>query len=253
MNSLECLNCNEATEGNFCSNCGQKTDTHRITLKHFLFHDIVHGVWHVDKGIIFTLRQALFRPGKAALDYIDGKRIRYYNVFYLILLLIGLGIFIESIYLTASAKFVSYIDPDPNASNATLDFIAKYAKFFLLLAIPVYALNSFILFNRKKLLYSEHLIIFGMYFVGIIIFTLIGNLLFFAEFIPSISFLAEWSNTIVPLLLFPYIVNGLYNAFGKEYTKIGFALRTLIYIVLIFAELRLLGYILKFYLKHYHH
>lgn len=253
MKSPVCLNCNEITERNYCSNCGQKTDTHRITLKHFLFHDIVHGVWHMEKGILFTIKQAILRPGKAALEYIDGKRIRYYNVFYLILLLIGLGILIENIFISAIDSYVYYGAPDepvksPEASKA-LDFLTKYIKFFMLLAIPVYAFNSYLLFNRKKLLYSEHLIIFGMHFLGIILFTLLGNVLFFSGFIESIAFLADWSNTIVPILLFPYIVNGFYGAFGKDYTKLSFSLRLLTYIILLFAELKLLSLIIQFYLK----
>ena len=249
MDHNYCLNCNENIERNFCSNCGQKTDTHRITLKHFLFHDIIHGVWHLEKGILFTLKQALLKPGKAALDYIYGKRVGYYNVFYLILLLTATGIFIDNIYVTALSKYKSYVEV--TVSNETLDFLGKYVKFFLLLAIPVFAFNSFILFRRKKLLYSEHLIIFGMLFLGIILITLLQNVLLFTEFVESLYFIADYSNFLVAILLIPYIINGLYGAFGKEYSKVGFAVRTLIYFVLMFADLRLLGYILKFYLKYY--
>lgn len=79
------MNCSEPVSKKFCPNCGQKTDTHRITFKHFILHDILHGVWHFERGILFTLKEAIIRPGNAALDYISGKRVRYYNVFYLIL------------------------------------------------------------------------------------------------------------------------------------------------------------------------
>ena len=79
--TTSCLNCNENLIGKFCYNCGQKSDTHRITLKHFIFHDVLHGVWHIEKGIIFTIKESKTRPGKAALDYISGKRMRYHNFF----------------------------------------------------------------------------------------------------------------------------------------------------------------------------
>lgn len=244
-----CLNCNENIERNFCSNCGQKTDTHRITLKHFLFHDIIHGVWHLEKGILFTLKQAIIKPGKASLDYISGKRVDYYNVFYLILLLTATGIFIENIYVVALSKYVSHVEV--TVSNEILDFLGKYVKFFLLLAIPVFAFNSFILFRKKKLLFSEHLIIFGMLFLGIILITLLQNVLMFTEFVESLYLIADYSSLMVAMLLIPYMINGLYEAFGKEYSKFSFAVRVLIYFVLMFTEIRLLGYILKFYLKHY--
>ena len=251
MESLQCLNCEETVERNYCSTCGQKTATHRITLKHFLFHDIIHGVWHLDKGILFTLKQALIRPGRAALDYISGKRVRYYNVFYLIMLLIGLGIFIEHLYVDFSSQYVTYSKLPVAENDASLDFLGKYVKFFLLLAIPVYAFNSFLLFNKKRLLYSEHLIVFGMLFLGIILITLLGNVLFFAEFNENTYLLADWSNFLVPILLVPYLINGLYGAFGRDYTKISFVIRSLIYIVLIVAELKVLAHIVRFYLSNY--
>ncbi|MBS1571605.1 MAG: DUF3667 domain-containing protein, partial [Bacteroidetes bacterium] len=88
----KCLNCGSKVDNNYCSVCSQKTDTHRLTPKHFFYHDILHGIWHLDKGILFTLKEAVIRPGQASLDYINGKRIRYYNVFYLCLLLLGISI-----------------------------------------------------------------------------------------------------------------------------------------------------------------
>ena len=93
MEHTYCLNCNFDVDNKFCPSCGQKTDTHRIVMKHFVMHDLLHGVWHLEKGILFTLKETIIRPGQAALDYINGKRVRYYNVFYLALLVIGLNIF----------------------------------------------------------------------------------------------------------------------------------------------------------------
>ncbi|WP_162126092.1 DUF3667 domain-containing protein [Flavobacterium phycosphaerae] len=245
--SPNCLNCEVQITGKFCSNCGQKTDTHRITFKHFIFHDILHGVWHFEKGILFTLKEAMLRPGKAALDYIEGKRIRYYNVFYLILLLIGLGIFIENVYINSLHKYHSFIPDDQSdeVNNPVYDFLGKYVKFFLALAIPAFSLNSFILFNKKKLFYSEHLIIFGMMYLGIIMITLVGNLMYFFEFIEPVAFLSYFADLIMPFLLIIYLAFGFYGAFGNDYKKWNFALRLFIYLTLIIVELKLLGFILK--------
>ena len=89
MTIKNCLNCEKEVTDKYCSGCGQKTDTHRISFKNFILHDILHGTFHIEKGILFTAKEALLRPGKAALDYIEGKRIKYYNVFYLVLITIG--------------------------------------------------------------------------------------------------------------------------------------------------------------------
>jgi len=245
-----CLNCEHPTSGKFCSDCGQKTDTNRITFKHFIFHDILHGVWHFEKGILFTLKEAMIRPGQAALDYIAGKRIRYYNVFYFILLLIGLGIFIEHLYAEAQLQYSSYTEPDTEAPSATIamDFIENHIKFFMLLAIPVFSLNTYLLFNKRKFNYSEHIIIFGMLFLGIIVIGLIGNIMAFAEFIKPLSFIVDVGFYFVPIATFVYLINGFYGAFGRDYSLKAFSLRVFIFIILIVVYIRLLTMIIRFFL-----
>ena len=58
-----CLDCGTALTDRFCAHCGQQANTHRITLKHLLLHDLPHSIWHVDKGIAYTFWQMLTRPG----------------------------------------------------------------------------------------------------------------------------------------------------------------------------------------------
>jgi hypothetical protein len=245
-----CLNCSELISKKFCPNCGQKTDTHRITLKHFLFHDIIHGVWHLEKGILFTIKEALIRPGKAALDYISGKRIRYYNVFYLILLVIGLGAFINSMESKAILNYTSYLETptDSVENDIVINFITNYAKLFLLLAIPIFAFNSYIIFNKKKLNYSEHIIVFGMFYLGIILISIVGDLFMFFQFSESLSFIAELSDYITPITILFYLIFGLFGAFGKDYKVSNFILRMILFILLILIYMRIFGVIIKFFL-----
>lgn len=73
MTSKYCLNCGKEVSDKYCSGCGQKTDTHRISFKNFIFHDVLHGTFHLERGIFFTAKESLLRPGKAALDYIAGS------------------------------------------------------------------------------------------------------------------------------------------------------------------------------------
>lgn len=73
-----CLNCNNEYSGKFCPQCGQKSNTHKITLA-TIVHDIPHSVFHLDKGIPYTLLQLLYRPGTAIKEYLDGKRMRFFS------------------------------------------------------------------------------------------------------------------------------------------------------------------------------
>ncbi|WP_071840008.1 DUF3667 domain-containing protein [Sediminibacterium salmoneum] len=80
-NNTKCLNCESQTIGKYCHNCGQKTDTKRLDFIHFISHDLIHGVFHFDKGLPLTVKELIVRPGKVARNYIQGKRISYYNFF----------------------------------------------------------------------------------------------------------------------------------------------------------------------------
>jgi hypothetical protein len=80
MSSPTCLNCEENLEisAKFCPQCGQKTDTHRLTIGHIV-HDSVHAITHADKGIFHLLKDLAVRPGVVAREYIGGKRKKYFK------------------------------------------------------------------------------------------------------------------------------------------------------------------------------
>jgi hypothetical protein len=78
MSSRECKNCNSVFDGNFCPQCGQASNTHRINASYFL-HDIPHSVFHVDKGFPYTFIQLIRRPARALDEYLAGRRVRYFR------------------------------------------------------------------------------------------------------------------------------------------------------------------------------
>lgn len=237
-----CLNCEQPTSGKFCSNCGQKTDTHRITFKHFIFHDILHGVWHFEKGILFTIKQAMLRPGKAALDYISGKRIRFYNVFYLTLLLIGLTIFISHVQNKLSHHyFNTSLKPETNDAGASIDaFLNTYAKLIIFSFIPLFAINSFLIFRRKKLNFSEHFIISGMMFLGVMIITAATTLLYFTDYLNYVDFIGNVVNIVAPTLILIYLIVNYYKTFSENYTTLQTGLRVFLFIILLLIEIAIL-------------
>ena len=93
-----CLDCGAALTNRFCSHCGQPADTHRITLKHLLLHDLPHSVWHVDKGLAFTFWQMLTRPGLTIRGYLAGQRTRQFRPVSYLLLLMGLSALVMSAF-----------------------------------------------------------------------------------------------------------------------------------------------------------
>lgn len=248
MENKNCLNCDTKLTDKYCSHCGQKADTHRITIKNFFFHDVLHGTFHIEKGILFTAKQALIRPGKAALDYISGKRKPYYNVFLLILLTIGMLLFIKHYYdgmIIQQGRGFLTGSQDLNDASKTIDAIfAQKSKIIIFLFVPFAAINSYFLFKRKKLNLSEHAIIAGMVLLGILLLSIFVNLIFFIdlfiEFSDRLSYIISIS---VTFLIFLYVAFAYFNAFGSDYSKLGFIYRMLLFFAFIFIEILLLLFI----------
>lgn len=249
MTNTHCLNCGEELAGKFCSGCGQKADTRRISFKNILVNDVLHGVFNIERGILFTARQALLRPGKAALEFIAGRRKQHYNVFVLILLTIGVMLFtrhVDQLFAGQGAELI----PDKvylnEASKKIDDIFSQKSKIILLLFVPLAALNSLILFRRKKLNYSEHIILSGMILLGILLINVFGNLVFI------LNMLLQMSATLLSLLITAtiaiYIGYAYVNAFRDLYTKWGIAYRIVLFYALICLEaailvLLLVGYV----------
>lgn len=70
-----CRNCGTQPLGSFCQNCGQKTHVHRTLSA--IFHDLIHGVLHLDGKFWLTLPLLVFRPGKLTRRYIEGERAKF--------------------------------------------------------------------------------------------------------------------------------------------------------------------------------
>lgn len=87
-----CLNCGTPLIGDFCYECGQKAHVHR-TLTGF-FHDLVHGVLHVEGKIWNTLPLLVWKPGELTRRYIDGERARFVS---------PIALFLFSVFLMYAA------------------------------------------------------------------------------------------------------------------------------------------------------
>jgi len=152
-----CLNCHQKLATPFCGHCGQKASTHRYSLKHFMEHDVVHGVWHVDKGILKTLKDLFTRPGHSVREFLLGKRANFFNFITLLLTLVAVST------LISGYSHFSMLDVLPKDSveemNALQKFFTNYPKIVLIITIPLYSLLSYLWFRKAKFNYSEHLVL----------------------------------------------------------------------------------------------
>ncbi len=73
--STACENCQTSLQGHYCHHCGQSAHN---PLKHVghAVEEVFESFWHLDGRIFRTLRELLV-PGRVALNYLRGHRVRY--------------------------------------------------------------------------------------------------------------------------------------------------------------------------------
>ena len=164
MENHSCLNCGREVVENFCQNCGQKKSVHRYSFKHFIEHDLIHGFWHVDNGIFFTIKELFTRPGHSIREFINGKRVGYFSFVTLLLLILGVSHFLGEY---AQVKLSDLMpESSKGAMNELQEFTKKNPKTLLLMTIPVYSFFSFLWFRKAKLNLTEHFVLNSYKTVG---------------------------------------------------------------------------------------
>ena len=99
-----CLNCATPLTGLYCAACGQHAHVHR-TLSAF-WHDLAHGVLHVEGRTWRTLPLLAWRPGELARRYIEGQRARFVS---------PMALFLFSVFLmfavVSNLTTMPHVDP----------------------------------------------------------------------------------------------------------------------------------------------
>ena len=107
-----CANCGTALAGEYCHHCGQYAHNPLTSFKHAV-EDVFESFWHLDGRIFRTLRD-LFVPGRVALNYLAGHRVRYIPPLRLFVILSLLTFFV--------GKLVLHVEPAFNMGGEALSF-----------------------------------------------------------------------------------------------------------------------------------
>ncbi|WP_165040427.1 DUF3667 domain-containing protein [Dysgonomonas sp. ZJ709] len=166
-----CLNCNNIVKGNYCANCGQSLNETKIGWKS-LFDELQFSILHINKGIVFTIKELLIRPGSTINGYLGGRRVDYSKPFAYLFIL-------ATIYSLVIHFFNVYPESEMHPNNNSLfDSNALYSWYYghyaisLLLIIPFYAVSSYLIYRKRGYDYIEHLVIHS-YISGTKVFILL--------------------------------------------------------------------------------
>lgn len=150
-----CKNCHQKYTGNYCNNCGQSTETHKINW-HFLWHDIQHGLLHFDKGILYSLKQLFTRPGDSIREFIEGKRVNHFKPLSLVVVL-------ATLYGVLYHYFKINLLPDVPAENLNYgdfnEWMSTHFSWVTIATIPLFTLGTYICFRNQGYNFVEYFVL----------------------------------------------------------------------------------------------
>lgn len=152
-----CKNCGSSVSGNFCSNCGQSANTHKLNI-HFILHDLQHGLFHFDKGILYTAKELLTRPGHTIREFIEGKRVRHFQpLSFVIVLATFYGLLYHYLIVVQSKAPFEPKNDITGVSGRIVTWITEHFAFDCLILIITTTLVSYVIFKKKQYNFVEHL------------------------------------------------------------------------------------------------
>lgn len=242
-----CLNCGAelVPRQNFCLYCGQKTDTPRITFS-YLSREFLQVFAHADKGLFNLTKRLAINPGQVAIDYVEGRRKRYFNPFGFLTICIALSF---PVYILVKP---GQDLPQPEFENlqripADLQLLALNAKdraqevehffnknlnFISVFVAPYFAFMLWLFFRRRKRNVAEITLAYIL-FIGF------GNLISLAIFYPLMAIFRDPVSFNI-LLWISMFVQIAYDAWGM---KTFFQYKTAAGYLKVLGALLLIGFI----------
>jgi len=162
---MDCKNCGNHVEGKYCSNCGQDSKTSRITIPNFL-SDISESIFQINKGLFFTTKELLFRPGNSIKEYLIGKRKNHFKPIAYVLLMSTLYFLTTQITnqnTWIDDGLVGWMEGTTGNSEFKFPNIIKWFgnnyAYSTLLLLPIFSLASYLSFYKSGENYLEHIVI----------------------------------------------------------------------------------------------
>lgn len=195
---MNCQNCGNPTVQNFCSNCGQKRITKRLSLSEFK-NDIISTFFNYESVLFKTIFKIFTNPKQVVSDYFYGKRKSYFNP-------------IKLLFIVLTIKTILEFQLNKNTEQSRLAFEIINSEYWKLIEIivlvPLYSFFSYFLFKKYKYNFAEHLVI-NAYFLSITsIFVIFIYLLKMSNFF---DFRSGQFSLIIGLIIMIWLYANLYR------------------------------------------
>jgi len=201
-NKTNCTICTTEINDIFCSKCGQKYSSKKLSVK-TLFIDLISTTFSLERSIFSTLYKIITSPKLLINNYSKGYTGYYPSPGKVILYA-----------LTLAALHIAFIDDKILGISLTSNVFSPQITFWLIF-IPLFSLTSFITFIKKKDFFAKHSISVLYLSSSFFIITLIINDILIIFFDNPLTF-----NILFLFLLFVFIWNAIVFTPSKKYLQI---------------------------------
>lgn len=244
---MNCKNCNQDYEGKYCNNCGQKANAKRLDFG-YLRDEVVTSIFQLERGMLFTMKELVTRPGHSIRAFIEGKRKNHFKP--LAFLLVAGTLYVISNKIVGNTTVVDQFiegfkeggqvlpdSPEEKIFNGIID----YQVYVILIAMLIYSVASYLAFIKSGYNFIEHLVL-NFYISGqqFFIYTIFSFFIFEDESI---------------FILIPFLLAFLFNAwtfiqFFKDkgfLKKIGLVLLTyILFFIILFIVMMIISFTGKY-------
>jgi hypothetical protein len=164
---MVCKNCEHEFNGNFCNKCGQKSNTKKINYN-YLIDEISNNILQVNRGIFFTIKELLIRPGHSIREFLNGKRKQHFKPIAFVLLTSALYVLItflldEKTFLgsliSGMIRALTETGSEKSITANILSWLSNNFSYSSLFLLPFFSLASYISFRKEEYNFFEHLIL----------------------------------------------------------------------------------------------
>lgn len=245
LSDTHCRNCGAELTGRFCHSCGQKKiEPSERTFKYFIIQ-FLGSAFFLENNFLKNVWYVVARPGRQALDFIEGRQRRWMPPFSLFLLINlfyfwytplsdmnltlheQLGQAIHGSLATSMAK--SRLEKrDVSFEQYEQQYNAKssgYSNSLIILHVPLLAIFVMLLFRRREYFYVDYFVV-SLYFLAFLLLmglTVSYSVITLEWLLPSIeSFTSIVFPWILASCLLGFTLIYLRNIFRESWLKTSY-------------------------------
>lgn len=171
---MNCKNCNNEVNLNYCPSCGEPTKLKRID-QHYIIHEIEH-VLHFERGILYTIRELVTNPGQSIRSYLSESRNRLVKPIIFIIVTSLMYTFCNYFFHFKDG-YIRYLDSDKSTTNEIFKWIQGHLGYSNIMMGIFIALWTKLFFRKHKYNLFEILILLCFVMgIGMLLYSVFGIL-----------------------------------------------------------------------------